>query len=88
MCPYYSKCRRLLASNLYAFLGTVFPAGWGCVAASALRRSLQKEIWSKIESGAIRPSVYKIFPFEDAEKAQEVLERGENIGKVFLSMRE
>lgn len=55
---------------------------------SALLVALQREIWGKIESGAIRPSVYKIFPFEDAEKAQEVLERGENIGKVVLSMRE
>ena len=40
----------------------------------------------KIEDGSIRPNVYRVLPIEQAAEAQAILERGENIGKVVLSV--
>lgn len=45
---------------------------------------LVEKVWPKIESGAIKPSIYKILPIEQAEEAHAILERGENVGKVVL----
>lgn len=45
---------------------------------------LVKNVWPKIESGAIKPSIYKVLPIEEAESAHAILERGENVGKVVL----
>lgn len=45
---------------------------------------LVKNVWPKIESGDIKPSIYKILPIEQAQEAHGILERGENIGKVVL----
>ena len=45
---------------------------------------LVEKVWPKIESGAIKPSIYKVLPIEEAEAAHAILERGENIGKVVL----
>ena len=45
---------------------------------------LVKNVWPKIESGEIKPSIYKILPMEQAEEAHAILERSENIGKVVL----
>lgn len=47
---------------------------------------LVKFVWPKIENGEITPSIYKVFPIEEAEKAHAILERGENIGKVVLKV--
>lgn len=49
-----------------------------------LLSELVENVWPKLENGEIKPSVYKILPFEDANEAQNILERGENIGKVVL----
>lgn len=40
------------------------------------------------ESGKIKPSVYKVLPIEKADEAHEILENGENIGKVVLRVCE
>ena len=50
--------------------------------------SLVKDVWPKLESGEIKPSVYKVFPIEKTEEAHAVLEKGENIGKVVLTVCE
>lgn len=47
---------------------------------------LVEKVWPKIESGAIKSSIYKILPIEQAEAAHAILECGENIGKVVLSV--
>ena len=48
--------------------------------------NLVKEVWVKIESGQIKPTVYKILPITEAEAAHDILYRGENIGKVVLKV--
>lgn len=52
----------------------------------ALLAELVKNVWPKFESGEIKPQIFRVFPFEEAEAAQAVLERGENIGKVVLKI--
>ncbi len=50
--------------------------------------SLVERVWPKIESGEIKPTIYKILPMCEAEKAHEILQNGENIGKVVLRVGE
>lgn len=47
---------------------------------------LVKNVFPKIEQGFIKPAIYKVFPIEQAEEAQAVLQRNENIGKVVLKV--
>lgn len=51
-----------------------------------LLKELSSKLWPKIESGEITPSVYKILPITKAAEAHEILEKGENIGKVVLTV--
>ncbi len=44
------------------------------------------EVYPKIESGEIRPTIYKILPITEAEAAHDILYKGLNSGKVVLSM--
>lgn len=48
--------------------------------------NLVKEVWSKIESGQIKPTVYEVLPITEAEAAHDILYKGENIGKVVLKV--
>ena len=49
---------------------------------------LVEKVWPKIESGAIKPSIYKVLPMEQAEEAHGILQRCENVGKVVLELPE
>lgn len=49
---------------------------------------LVKNVWPKLESGCIKPSIYRVFPITEAADAHAVLERGENVGKVVLTVCE
>ena len=51
-----------------------------------LLTELTKKLWPKLESGEIKPSVYKVLPIEDAEAAHSILQNGKNVGKVVLSV--
>ena len=51
---------------------------------TALLNELVEKVWPKIEDGKMKAHIYKTFPLEEANEAQDVLERGENIGKVVL----
>ena len=48
---------------------------------------LVKNVWPKIESGAVKPTIYKTLPITEAEEAHAILERGENVGKVVLIVK-
>ena len=47
---------------------------------------LAEKVWPKFENGEIKPSVFKVLPMEKANEAHEILERGENVGKVVLAL--
>ena len=41
---------------------------------------------ASIESGEVKPTIYKVLPITEAEAAQDILYRGENVGKVVLTV--
>lgn len=49
--------------------------------------SLVRDIFPKVESCLIKPTIYQILPITEAEKAHDILYRGENIGKVVLKVQ-
>lgn len=51
-----------------------------------LLSEISQKVWPKIESGEIKPSIYKTLPLEKANEALEILEKGENVGKVVLNV--
>lgn len=53
---------------------------------SDILSELVTNVWPKIESGEIRPTIYKVLPFEMANEAHAILERGESTGKVVLKV--
>lgn len=48
--------------------------------------SLVKDVWSKVESGEVKPTIYKVLPIQKAEAAHDILYKGQNIGKVVLTV--
>lgn len=53
---------------------------------AALTLQIAGNVWPKIVSGEIKPVIHETFPLELAYKAHEVMERGENIGKLILTV--
>ncbi len=49
--------------------------------------NLVKDIWPKVESGEVRPTIYKILPIKEAEAAHDLLEKGQSVGKVVLTVK-
>jgi putative PIG3 family NAD(P)H quinone oxidoreductase len=50
----------------------------------AIARALHAHVWPLLESGAVKPIVYKTFPLTHAADAHRVMEAGEHIGKLVL----
>ena len=48
--------------------------------------SLVHDVWPKVETGEVKPTIYKVLPITEAEAAQDILYRGENVGKVVLTV--
>ena len=47
---------------------------------------LVKNVYPKIEAGLVKPTIYQVLPIEKAEEAHKILQRGENVGKVVLTV--
>ncbi len=45
-------------------------------------------IWPKIEDGTIRPTIFKVFPIQEAEAAQDLMYSGKSAGKIVLTVKE
>jgi NADPH2:quinone reductase len=52
-----------------------------------LLAKLVEDVWPKVEAGLIKPSIYKVLPIQKAEDAHSILQRGENVGKVVLTVK-
>ncbi|MBQ4087113.1 MAG: zinc-binding dehydrogenase, partial [Clostridia bacterium] len=48
---------------------------------------LVEKVWPKVESGEVKPTIYKVLPITEAEEAHAILQRGENVGKVVLEVK-
>ena len=49
---------------------------------------LVETLWEKIENGAVKVKIHQTLPIEQADEAQQILYRGENVGKVVLLVKE
>ena len=47
---------------------------------------LVEKVWPRVASGAVRPTIHAVLPIEQAEAAQDMLYKGQNIGKVVLTV--
>lgn len=47
---------------------------------------LVEKVWPKVETGEIKPTIYKVLPITDAEAAHDILYKGQNVGKVVLTV--
>lgn len=47
---------------------------------------LVERVFPKIESGEVKPTIYKVLPITEAEAAHDILYKGQNIGKVVLTV--
>ena len=54
---------------------------------AAILSSLVNEVWEKVADGKIKPTVYKVLPITEAEAAQDILYKGQNVGKVVLKVQ-
>jgi NADPH2:quinone reductase len=49
-------------------------------------RSLRERIWPLVESGKIKPVLYKTFPLAEASEAHKLMETSQHIGKIVLTV--
>ena len=47
---------------------------------------LVRDVWPKVETGEVKATIYKVLPIQEAEAAHDILYRGENVGKVVLTV--
>jgi NADPH2:quinone reductase len=45
-------------------------------------------IWPKIEDGTIRPTIFKVFPIQEAEDAHQLMYSCKSAGKIVLTVDE
>jgi putative PIG3 family NAD(P)H quinone oxidoreductase len=51
---------------------------------AALAAEVEKHVWPLIVRGALKPTIYKVLPLEQAAEAQQMMEAGEHSGKILL----
>lgn len=79
------KLRPLLTKGLH-LVGSMLRNRTNEMKAEILN-GLVNNIWQHLESGTIKPSIYKVLPMEEVNEAQAILERFENTGKVVLKIK-
>jgi len=52
----------------------------------AIARALESAVWPLLETGTIRPVIYKTFPLTRAAEAHRLMESGSHIGKILLTV--
>ena len=76
--------RRVLGRRLTITGSTLRPrpvAEKGAIAAA-----LAREVWPLLESGRVKPIVYKTFPLAEAAAAHHLMESSEHVGKIVLTV--
>ena len=51
-----------------------------------IAKAVKRNVWPLLERGVVRPIVHKIFPLERAADAHRMMEAGEHIGKLVLTV--
>ena len=52
-----------------------------------IARALREKVWPLVEAGRMSPIIYAAFPLEHAAKAHALMESGEHIGKIVLTVQ-
>ncbi|AWB35764.1 NAD(P)H-quinone oxidoreductase [Orrella marina] len=52
----------------------------------AIARNLQERVWPLLSAGKIKPIIHTTMPLEDASKGHAMMEAGEQIGKIILTV--
>ena len=52
---------------------------------TAIAQSLRAKVWPLLESGSIKPVIYKTFPADAAAQAHALMESNQHIGKIILT---
>ncbi|MBQ4117158.1 MAG: NAD(P)H-quinone oxidoreductase, partial [Clostridia bacterium] len=47
---------------------------------------LVKNVWPMVERNEVKPTIYKVLPITEAEAAHDILYKGQNVGKVVLTV--
>lgn len=76
--PMYARRIRLIGTNLRSRT----PAQ-----KKALLENMVHIIWPKVESGEIRPTIYRVYPIQEAEAAQALMYSGKSAGKIVLTVK-
>jgi NADPH:quinone reductase-like Zn-dependent oxidoreductase len=50
----------------------------------AIASALRAHVWPMLESGRVRPVLFKTFALDDAAEAHRLMESGVHIGKIVL----
>jgi NADPH:quinone reductase-like Zn-dependent oxidoreductase len=50
----------------------------------AIASSLRRNVWPLLESGIVKPIVYRTFPLSEAAAAHRLMESSEHVGKIVL----
>jgi putative PIG3 family NAD(P)H quinone oxidoreductase len=74
--------RRILGRRLTITGSTLRPRPVG--EKGAIAESLRREVWPLLESGAVKPIVYRTFPLAEAAAAHRLMESGGHVGKIVL----
>lgn len=53
---------------------------------AAIARNLAERVWPLLESGAVKPVVYRTFPLEAAAEAHRLMESSTHVGKIVLAV--
>jgi NADPH2:quinone reductase len=51
-----------------------------------IARALEREVWPLFASGRFKPLIHRTFPLTEAAAAHRLLEEGEHIGKIVLTV--
>ena len=50
-----------------------------------IARALEENVWPLLESGAIKPVIHAVFDYSEIKKAHEMMDAGEQIGKIIIT---
>jgi NADPH:quinone reductase-like Zn-dependent oxidoreductase len=51
-----------------------------------IARPLREKVWPLLDSGKVKPVIYKTFPLDQAAAAHALMESSEHIGKIMLTV--
>ena len=75
--------------NIYVrnvrIIGSTLRSRTPAVKAQILAELVEK-VWPKVTSGEVKPTIYKVLPITEAEAAHDILYKGQNVGKVVLTV--